>query len=120
MDILEGLGKALIEANIEEACDVIDEDIVIHSAWRQVYDNRKEVEVDTGSYKDSINHCLMDSLVLLANEEEMLKIMHQYGIQHLFEILNFQKYKDLNSQSSSLMYKSFMGDALITEKVTIV
>lgn len=63
----------------------------------------------------------MDSLVLLANEEEMLLAMHEHGIQCLFELLNFQKYvKDKTFVSNDMMYQSFMGDAKINEKVTII
>lgn len=63
----------------------------------------------------------MDTLVLLANEEEMLLLMHEHGIQSLFELLNFQKYvKDKTFISNDMMYQSFMGDAKINEKVTII
>lgn len=63
----------------------------------------------------------MDSFVLLANEEDMLHIMHDYGIQALFEILNFQKYaKESSPSESGVVYHSFMGDAKINEKVTII
>jgi hypothetical protein len=62
----------------------------------------------------------MDSLVLLANEEEMLKIMHSYGIENLFQIINFQRYiKETNEDIHKMTYNSFMGDTKLSEKVTI-
>mmetsp|Transcript_12166 Transcript_12166/g.12171 ORF Transcript_12166/g.12171 Transcript_12166/m.12171 type:complete len:90 (+) Transcript_12166:927-1196(+) len=51
----------------------------------------------------------------------MLNIMNDYGIQNLFEILNFQKYvskEPIASQEAA--YQSFMGDTQINEKVTVV
>lgn len=78
---------------------------------------------------DSFNHCLMDSLVLLANEEDMLRIMHEYGIQSksplsdnldLFEILNFQRYLKTDENPNNVIYQSFMGDTKINEKVTVI
>lgn len=117
-----------MENNLDEATEVIEEGINLNPEWMHIYENRKEVEVDIGGYRgkllkwllDSLNHCVMDSLVLLANEEDMLKIMHSYGIENLFQIINFQRYNSETSEDiKKLSYKSFMGDTKLSEKVTI-
>lgn len=92
----------------------------MHPHIMQVYENRKEVDVEIGEYKDPINHCIMDWLVLLANNEDMLHIMHSYGFSHLFEILNFQKYGETAVEQGKGLYVSFMGDAKINEKVVVI
>jgi len=119
-DVLSSLGKALIEANHSELPEVMEEDCKLKDTWMEAYEKRNDTPADIGAYKDSFNHCLMDSLVLLANEEDMLLQMHEYGIQNLFEILNFQKYVKDDSATSVTMYQSFMGDAKISEKATII
>ena len=70
---------------------------------------------------DSLNHCIMDSLVLLANEEDMLNIMHSYGFENLFQIINFQRYiKETDEELQKMVYKSFMGEVKLSDKTTIV
>ena len=120
-DFVMNLGKSLIEVNKNDLAKVIDEDIILHKEWLKLYENCHKIDLELQEYKESINHCIMDCLVLLANEEDMLHLMNEYGIQNLFEIVNFQKY--INSEAVSqddMIYKSFMGEALINEKVTII
>lgn len=63
----------------------------------------------------------MDALVLLANEEDMLNIMNDYGIQNLFEIINLQKYATGEViLKKDATYQSFMGDTKIDEKVPVI
>lgn len=50
----------------------------------------------------------------------MLHLMHSYGIQHLFELMNFQNYAKNTDENSVSVYQSFTGDATINEKVAIV
>ena len=79
------------------------------------------VSVLVSLHLDSLNHCIMDSLVLLANEEDMLNIMHSYGFENLFQIINFQRYiKETDEELQKMVYKSFMGEVKLSDKTTIV
>lgn len=120
LDVVLHLGKAILEANLDEVADVLEEGTKMHDKWMEVYTKREELKVDVGDYKDALNHCLMDSLVLLANEEDFLLIMHEYGIESLFEIVNFQRYIKEEKKEEDFLYKSFMGDAKVNDKVTII
>jgi hypothetical protein len=59
-EVIMHIGKAIMEANIDMVADVLEEGTKLHAKWMEVYENRKDVEVDLGECRDALNHCLMD------------------------------------------------------------
>ena len=51
LDIVMHLGKALIEANLDQLADVVEENSILHPKWQEAYENRKETEVEIGPYR---------------------------------------------------------------------
>jgi hypothetical protein len=122
-ELLESLGAALIETQQGRCAKVLDESATLCEQWKTAFLKADEscqlwdrLSSEPGIH-ESLTHCLLDSIVLLVNEDA--------GISRLIELggltlLDLCRIKALKPSGAALSYNSFMEGVSFDEKEEVL